>query len=174
MRKIAVFLLCSMFMCMHANAPFTAADQPLMNAYLENNMPAWRAFIHATDWEQATQDERQRILAYEYGYCAAMMETDKAEAQKATQLFHSHVQAMEGLLPKGYYEMYLSAIYAFEFKLGQSFHVFSILRYANKALELIMSLLPTIVLFWLLILFLLFVLLAFFFYLNLFLLNIYQ
>ena len=32
--------------------------------------------------------------------------------------------------------MYLSAIYAFEFKLGQSFHVFSILRYANKALEL--------------------------------------
>lgn len=136
MRKIAVFLLCCMFMCMYANAPFTAADEPLLNAYLENNMPAWRAYIHATDWAQATQDERQRILAYEYGYCAAMMETDKAEAQKATQLFHSHVQAMEGLLPKGYYEMYLSAIYAFEFKLGQSFHVFSILRYANKALEL--------------------------------------
>lgn len=136
MRKIAVFLLCCMFMCMYANAPFTAADQPLMNAYLENDMPAWRAFIHTTDWAQATQDERQRVLAYEYGYCAAMMETDKVEAQKATQLFHSHVQTMEGLLPKGYYEMYLSAIYAFEFKLGQSFHVFSILRYANKALEL--------------------------------------
>lgn len=136
MRKIAVFLLCSMFLCMYANVPFTAADEPLMNAYLENDMPAWRAFIHTTDWEHATQAERQRVLAYEYGYCAAMMEVDKHEAQRATQVFHSHVQAMEGLLPKGYYEMYLSAIYAFEFKLGQSFHVFSILRYANKSLEL--------------------------------------
>lgn len=136
MRKIAVFLLCSMFMCMYANAPFTAADLPLMNAYLENNMPAWRAFIHSTDWAQATQAERQRVLAYEYGYCAAMMEVDKHEAQRATQVFHSHVEAMKNSLPESYYEMYLSAIYAFEFKLGQSFHVFSILRYANKALEL--------------------------------------
>ena len=121
---------------MHANAQFTAADQPLMNAYLENNMPAWRAFIHTTDWEQATQAERQRVLAYEYGYCAAMMETDKAEAQKATQLFHSHVQTMKGLLPKGYYEMYLSAVYTYEFKLGLSKNAFAILRYANRAVEL--------------------------------------
>lgn len=121
---------------MYANVPFTAADLPLMNAYLENDMPAWRAFIHATDWEHATQAERQRVLAYEYGYCAAMMEVDKHEAQRATQVFHSHVEAMKNSLPEGYYEMYLSAIYAFEFKLGQSFHVFSILRYANKALEL--------------------------------------
>lgn len=121
---------------MYAKVPFTAADLPLMNAYLENDMPAWRAFIHATDWEQATQAERQRVLAYEYGYCAAMMEVDKHEAQRATQVFHSHVEAMKNSLPEGYYEMYLSAIYAFEFKLGQSFHVFSILRYANKALEL--------------------------------------
>lgn len=136
MRKIAVFLLCSMFLCMHANAQFTAADKPLMNAYLENNMPAWRAYIHSTDWTQATQAERQRILAYEYGYCAAIMETDKVEAQKATKQFRQHVEAMEGSLPKGQYEMFLSAVYTYEFKLGLSKNAFAILRYANRAVEL--------------------------------------
>lgn len=136
MRKIAVFLLCCMFMCMYANAPFTVADEPLLNAYLENDMPAWRAFIHSTDWAQATQAERQRVLAYEYGYCAAMMEVDKLEAEKATKQFRQHIESMKGSLPKGYYEMYLSAVYTYEFKLGAFKNAFAILRYANRAVEL--------------------------------------
>lgn len=134
MRKIAVLLL-YITLSMRVLAQFSAADVPLMNAYLENNMLAWRAFINSVDWAHASQAEQQRVLAYEYGYCAAMMETDKQEARQATKRFRSHVETMEGKLPKGYYEMYMSAIYAYEFKLGQSMHVFSILRYANKAIE---------------------------------------
>ena len=136
MRKLAVFLLCIMFMCMYANTPFTAADEPLLNAYLENDMPVWRAFIHATDWEQATQAERQRVLAYEYGYCAAMIEVDELEAEKATNRFREHIESMKGSLPKGHYEMYLSAVYTYEFKLDVSKNAFAILRYANRAVEL--------------------------------------
>ena len=99
-------------------------------------MPVWRAFIHATDWEQATQAERQRVLAYEYGYCAAMIEVDELEAEKATNRFREHIESMKGSLPKGHYEMYLSAVYTYEFKLDVSKNAFAILRYANRAVEL--------------------------------------
>ncbi|MBR1717230.1 MAG: tetratricopeptide repeat protein [Paludibacteraceae bacterium] len=126
-------LLCAF--CMGASAQFTEADKELMDAYLENNMPKWKSFIDAVPWNTATKQAKLRSLAYEYGYCAAMLDVNKKQAAPYVERFHKHVEEMKPHLGAGYYDMYLSSVYAFEIMLGKSAHFISTLKLANSAAE---------------------------------------
>lgn len=113
------------------------ADKALMDAYLGNDMSVWRAYIDATDWEQASDSVRRHLLAYEYGYCAALMDTDKEAAKPYVAQFRSHVEraAQAPVLPAGHYEMYLSAVYVYELRLHESFHPVKSLELARAAVK---------------------------------------
>lgn len=128
----AILLTC----CLYAQS--FVADGELLDAYLQNDMPVWRAYIDATDWESATDSVRAHLLAYEYGYCAALMDSDKVAAKPYVAQFRRHVEHMskEGhSLPAGHYEMYMSAVYVYELRLHESFHPVKSLELAREAVK---------------------------------------
>ncbi|MBQ2540495.1 MAG: hypothetical protein II551_02480 [Paludibacteraceae bacterium] len=137
MKRLLTILLTVLTLCGTAAAQFTEADKPLMDAYLENNMQRWKNYIDATgaNWAQLTTQQRLRLMAYEYGYCAATLDVSKKQAAPYVEKFRAHVEAMEKQLPKGYYDMYMSSIYAFEIMMGKSAHFISTLKLASSAAE---------------------------------------
>ena len=101
------------------------ADGDLLEAYLRNDMPVWRQYIDSAP-------HTEHILLYEYGYCAARIETDGTQARPFVKRFRRHVEMLKDRLPAGHYDMYMSAVYVYEMKLHDSFHP---LRALNKAKE---------------------------------------
>ena len=111
-------------------------EQPLLNAYLTNNMSVWKTYIDSLSNLQQQSGQTSKILPYEYGYCAALLETDKEAAKPYVQRFRKHVESAQNTLPKGHYEMYLSAVYVFELRLHESFHPVKSLGLARDAVKL--------------------------------------
>lgn len=101
------------------------SEQQLLDAYLSNNMSVWQAYIDSSP-----------DLLYEYGYCAALMDTDKDAARPYVKRFREHVEAQQKSLPKGHYEMYMSAVYVYELRLHESFHPAKSLSLAREAVKL--------------------------------------
>ena len=117
-----------------------SADGALLKAYLTDDMPAWKAHIDVRrDDVQSTKD-----LLYEYGYCGYIVaeakkdgkETLLPEAKRYVQRFRRHTEEAKGKLPKGYYEMYMSAVYVYELRLRESFHPVKSLELAREAVKL--------------------------------------
>ncbi len=135
MKRIASILLILLTACCSLFAQFTEADKPLMDAYLENNMQRWKNYIDATNWEKSNTQQRLRLMAYEYGYCAATLDVSKKQAAPYVERFRAHTEAMKDKLPAGYYDMYMSSVYAFEIMMGKSAHFISTLKLASSAAE---------------------------------------
>lgn len=135
MKRLASLLLVLLAVCSSLFAQFTEADKPLFNAYLENNMQRWKNYIDATNWEKSDTQQRLRLIAYEYGYCAATLDVSKKQAAPYVEKFRAHVEEMESKLPVGYYDMYMSSVYAFEIMMGKSAHFISTLKLATSAAE---------------------------------------
>ncbi len=135
MKRFALLISIMLMTCASLFAQFSEADKDLMDAYLENNMSKWKSYIDAVPWKSATKQARLRCMAYEYGYCAAMMDVSKKQAAPYVERFKSHVEEMKPHLGAGYYDMYLSSVYAFEIMLGKSAHFVSTLKLANSAAE---------------------------------------
>jgi len=110
------------------------ADGDLLNAYLHNDMQVWKAHIDSMSNVQCPMSNH--TLAYEYGYCAALMDKDKEAAKPYVQRFRQHVEAAKKTLPKGHYEMYMSAVYVYELRLHESFHPVKSLDLAREAVKL--------------------------------------
>ena len=110
------------------------ADGELLHAYLHNDMQAWKAHIDSMFNVQCPMSNH--TLAYEYGYCAALLDQDKEAAKPYVQRFRQHVEAAQKTLPKGHYEMYMSAVYVYELRLHESFHPVKSLDLAREAVKL--------------------------------------
>ena len=113
---------------MSLSAQSFVADRDLLDAYLQNNMPVWKVYI---DTAQVTP----HLLAYEYGYCGALLDTDKENASPYVSKFRKHVTQLENELPAGHYAMYMSAVYVYELRLHESFHPVKALNLARNAVE---------------------------------------
>ncbi len=96
----------------------------LLDAYLTNNMNVWKAHIDSVV-----------DLPYEYGYCAALMETDREAAKIYVKRFHQHVEQAKNSLPAGHYKMYMSAVWVYELRLHESFHPARALQWAKEAVN---------------------------------------
>lgn len=105
------------------------ADRDLLEAYLRNEMPVWRQYI---DSAQHTE----HLLIYEYGYCAARIETDGGGARPFVKRFRRHVEMLKEHLPAEHYAMYMSAVYVYELKLHESFHPLRALTMAREAVNI--------------------------------------
>ena len=133
MKRLASLLLVLLAVCSSLFAQFTEADKPLFNAYLENNMQRWKNYIDATNWEKSDTQQRLRLIAYEYGYCAATLDVSKKQAAPYVERFRSHVEEMQSKMSAGHYDM--SSVYAFEIMMGKSAHFISTLKLATSAAE---------------------------------------
>ena len=118
-------VVAALCICLSLSARSFVADGDLLNAYLRNDMTAWKAHVDTVV-----------DLPYEYGYCAALLDKDKEAAKPYVKRFREHVEAAKKSLPKGHYEMYMSAVYVYELRLHESFHPVKSLDLAREAVKL--------------------------------------
>ena len=109
-------------------------DRDMFDAYLREDMSVWQAYvdtIHITPYTL-----HNNSLLYEYGFCGYMVDRDKAHAKPYVQRFREHVETQKAHLPKGHYEMYMSAVLVYELRLHESFHPAKAMSLAKKAAQL--------------------------------------
>lgn len=121
--KALIFTLL-LFISNPSSARSFVADEVLLNAYLRNDMQIWKAYIDSVS-----------SLPYEYGYCAALMDSDRAAAKPYVALFRRHTEEAKDSLPAGHYEMYRSAVLVYELRLHESFHPVKSLDLAREAVK---------------------------------------
>ena len=111
-----------------------AADGKLLHAYLHNDMSVWKAYVDSMSNIQGPISSH--TFTYEYGYCGALMAEDKEAARPYVKQFKEHIESAKSGLPKGHYEMYMSAVYVFELRLHESFHPAKGMSLAKDAVKL--------------------------------------
>jgi len=132
-------ILLALTLMLLAAAPVTAqhSEQQLLEAYLSEDMSAWKAYIDATEVQQLTADEHLRLLRYEYGFAAAMLSIDKAQAKAYIQRFGEHIEQAKPILSEALYNVYMSAYHTFSMRLTMNVfaHGKAIYKYAQAALD---------------------------------------
>lgn len=101
------------------------SDRDLFDAYLNEDMTVWQAYIDTTV-----------DLTYEYGFCGYIVANDKEAAKPYVKRFKEHVEAQRDSLPIGHYKMYLSAVYVYELRLKESVHPIKAMSLAKEATRL--------------------------------------
>lgn len=122
------YVIAALFISLSLSAQSFVADRDLLNAYLSNDMSVWKAYID-------TAVVTPHLLAYEYGYCGALLESDKEKAAPYVEQFCRHVDQLKNQLPAGHWQMYLSALYVYELRLHKSFHPVKAMSLAKEAVE---------------------------------------
>lgn len=120
-------------------APVTAqqSEQQLLDAYLNEDMSVWKAYIDASDMQQLPADEQLRLLRYEYGFAAAMLSIDKANAKTYIQRFGEHIEQAKSILSEALYNVYMSAYHTYSMRLTMNVfaHGKAIYKCADAAKE---------------------------------------
>ena len=138
-QRRALLLLLTIFSITLSAQDFSA-DRGLFEAYQREDMSVWKEHIDVQrDNVQCTKD-----LLYEYGYCGYIVAEAKKEGKEAllpeakryVAQFKKDVAASKGKLPKGHYEMYLSAVYVYELRLHESMHPIKAMSLAKEATQL--------------------------------------
>ena len=125
-------------------SPLTAnpyyTDSVLFAAYQREDMSVWKEYIDASPQPSTLNTQ----LLYRYGYCGYLVAEAKKEgreallpeAKKQVQHFKSAIINHNSQLPKGHYEMYLSAVYVYELRLHESIHPLKAMNLAKEATQL--------------------------------------
>jgi len=138
-QRSVLFLL--MAMSISLSAQDFSADRELFDAYQREDMTVWKTYI---DKVQGDKVQGTKDLVYEYGYCGYIVAEAKKEGKEAllpeakryVQQFKSHISQLKSQLPKGHYEMYLSAVYVFELRLHESIHPIKAMSLAKDATKM--------------------------------------
>lgn len=132
-------LLLALTLMLLAAAPLMAqqSEQQLLEAYLNEDMSVWKAYIDASDMQQLPADEQLRLLRYEYGFAAAMLSTDKAGAKAYIQRFGEHIEQAKSILSEALYNVYMSAYHTYSMRLTMNVfaHGKAIYKCADAAKE---------------------------------------
>ena len=129
-KAIALTLL----LCCAISLSAQTTDRDMLHAYQREDMTIWQAYVDTTV-----------NLLYEYGFCGYIVAEAKkdgareglmAEAKQRVAQFKSHVEAQRKQLPRGHYEMYLSAVYVYELRLKESIHPIKAMNLAKEATRL--------------------------------------
>lgn len=118
-------------LCISLSLSAQVTDGDLLYAYLRNDMTAWKTYV-----DTATLHRTPYTLLYEYGYCGYIVSADKEAAKPYVKRFKEHIEASKTTLPKGHYEMFMSAVYVFELRLHESFHPAKGMSLAKEATQL--------------------------------------
>lgn len=124
-KTIIVLLIASLSL----SAANNAVDSVMLDAYRQEKMSVWKNYLD-------TAPVNVHRLMYEYGYCGYIVSADKKAALPYVQHFRKHVEALKSRLPKGHFEMYMSAVYVFELRLKESIHPIKAMSLAKEATKL--------------------------------------
>lgn len=143
-------ILIALLLSMSLSAQTT--DRDLLRAYQREDMTVWRTYLDTRSNEALTgpiTNDQLPItndqLLYEYGYCGYIVAEAKkdgaaaglmTEAKRRVARFREHVEAQRNQLPRGHYEMYLSAVYVYELRLKESIHPIKSMNLAKEATRL--------------------------------------
>lgn len=119
-------------LCISLSLSAQVTDRDLFDAYLREDMTVWQAYV---DSIQPSSVSFQTLI-YEYGFCGYIVDKDKEAAKPYVQQFRQHVEASKNTLPKGHFEMYMSAVYVYELRLHTSIHPVKAMNLAKKATQL--------------------------------------
>ena len=107
-------------------------DRDMLDAYQKQDMSVWQTYLDTLN----TNSLSTNSLIYEYGYCGYIVDKDKEAAKPYVARFRKHVEAQKASLPKGHYEMYMSAVYVYELRTHESFHPAKAMSLAKQATKL--------------------------------------
>ncbi len=98
------------------------ADEQLYNAFLQQDMSVWEEYISTADWESLSQEERRRLINYEYGFIATIVDQKESRADEYLSAFRSHVEEeyQGGFISEAHYCMYMSSANAYDYMLNKS------------------------------------------------------
>jgi len=69
-------------------------DRQLYDAYLRQDMQVWADYLNTSQWQTADNEEKSRILIYEYGYVPYLYSVkDTAACRKANLRYQQHIEA---------------------------------------------------------------------------------
>ncbi len=138
MRKLLVIIFLGVGLTSFAQY----SDSELYHAYLQRDLSLWGTYINESTWENLPQSEQERILNYQYGYVANLINENKHNKEYVTQqleLFEQHLQQSTLTLAPATFYAYRSASAAYHISLG-SWKVisygFKSMNDAKKALEI--------------------------------------
>ena len=117
-----------------------SADRDLFAAYQKEDMSVWKEYID----NLSTFNLQLSTLLYEYGYCGYIVAEAKKEgkesllpeAKRYVKQYKQHVEALKNQLPKGHYEMYMSAVLVYELRLHESMRPIKAMSLAKEATKL--------------------------------------
>ncbi len=138
MRKLLLFILIGFNLSCFAQY----SDAELYHAYLQRDLSLWGKYINESTWENLPQAEQERMMNYQYGYVANLINENKHNKEYITQqleLFEQHLQLSNQTLTPATFYAYRSASAAYHISLG-SWKVISYglksMTDAKKALEI--------------------------------------
>ena len=147
MSKLIRLLMINVFLTLslvgRAGETFVSqTDSLLLAAYNREDMTVWQNYVDSIS--NLKSPISNHTLAYEYGFCGYIVAEAKKEGKEAllpeakryVQQFKSHISHLKSQLPKGHYEMYLSAVYVFELRLHESIHPIKAMSLAKDATKL--------------------------------------
>ncbi|MCR5532269.1 MAG: hypothetical protein K6F10_00110 [Paludibacteraceae bacterium] len=117
-------------------------DRDMFDAYLREDMSVWQAYVDTLHITHYTLHNNS--LLYEYGFCGYIVAEAKKdgkesllpEAKRYVANFKSSIINHQSSMPKGHYEMYMSAVLVYELRLHESFHPAKAMSLAKKAAQL--------------------------------------
>ena len=131
-------VIAALCICISLSAQVT--DRDLFDAYLKEDMSVWKEYIDNLSTFHTALADRQNFqlsaLLYEYGYCGYIVSADKEAAKPYVRRFKEHIEARKANLPKGHYEMWMSAVLVFELRLKESIHPIKAMSLAKEATKL--------------------------------------
>lgn len=147
MSKLIRLLMINVFLTLslvgRAGETFVSqTDSLLLAAYNREDMTVWQNYVDSIS--NLKSPISNHTLVYEYGFCGYIVAEAKKEGKEAllpeakryVQQFKSHISLLKSHLPKGHYEMYLSAVYVFELRLRESIHPIKAMSLAKDATKL--------------------------------------
>ena len=80
-------------------------DSVLYRAYERHDTGPWKHYVDASaaKWDKLNHAQRARLVSYEYGFVADMINQDSELGEHYLELFESHLSQVERFVPKSTY-----------------------------------------------------------------------
>ncbi len=125
MTIILIFLL----LCVAIPCSAQYTDKDLYQAYLTTDLTLWQEYIDNTPWDNLNNEERTRMLNYQYGFAANVLGDKKEVAKHYLNLFKTRTETSATILSPSTLACYRSAVAAYQIKTGD----WRVLSLAHKA-----------------------------------------
>ena len=94
-------------------------EKSMYECYLGKDKQLWKEYVTTANWEEMDNNERQRLLNYEYGYIAYAISLKDKSSKLLLDNFNRHIVAMAGQMPESTRMTYMSAACSYAVSLNK-------------------------------------------------------